>query len=279
MNTLLRRRMMMCKRNWLTPSTIQTINTAFGNDGYKVVNATNDYLNGIALTDMNKATNLAGYINEDAMLVCSIGIEPQGVTMPIRWLVGDGTSYVNSNIVVTSNVDITVKYKGDGTTAVYQQVFGSRSGSSTQTNRFGFYAYHVSLNKQILDVGGYRNQINIIQNITKPHTYRYYNGVFYCDNITQNVTNNNLWPTVSLYLGALHNTTVSINGVSDFIKGNVAFYDIKDTANYMFVPIVCSTKNGMVDIKNGTYHPNLGTGAFGEYYTLQDGETPWTPQT
>ena len=50
---------------WLTQATQQAILGAFGvTDGMAVINATNDYLNGIAASDMDKATALAGFINE-----------------------------------------------------------------------------------------------------------------------------------------------------------------------------------------------------------------------
>ena len=57
---------------WLTKETKQAILGAFGDDGKAVINATNAYLNGIAASDRDKATALAGFINEDPMMVCSL---------------------------------------------------------------------------------------------------------------------------------------------------------------------------------------------------------------
>ena len=77
---------------WLYPTTKTTILAAFGaTDGTVVIAATNAYLDGIAASDKVKATALAALINEDPMMVCSLGLEPQGVTMPVRWITKTGT--------------------------------------------------------------------------------------------------------------------------------------------------------------------------------------------
>ena len=58
---------------WLTGATMAAILAAFGQtDGKAVIKATNAYLNALAETDPTKASALAGFINEDPMLVCSL---------------------------------------------------------------------------------------------------------------------------------------------------------------------------------------------------------------
>ena len=49
---------------WLTAATMRAILGAFGDDGKAVIKATNEYLNGIAASDRDKATALAGFINQ-----------------------------------------------------------------------------------------------------------------------------------------------------------------------------------------------------------------------
>ena len=77
---------------WLTTATKQAILGAFGADGAAVINATNAYLNALAAqgaAGKSKATALAGFINEDPMMVCSLGLEPELTVlpaMPIRML-------------------------------------------------------------------------------------------------------------------------------------------------------------------------------------------------
>ena len=96
---------------WLKFATRAAILAAFGQtDGKAVIKATNAYLNALAATDSNKASALAGFINEDPMMVCSIGLQPQGVTMPIRWLVGDGTATVTTSILAYPSTKIHMVY-------------------------------------------------------------------------------------------------------------------------------------------------------------------------
>jgi hypothetical protein len=77
----------------LLSATLQAIVAAFGAEGTEVIAKTNDYLNRIAQTDPQRALLLAGFINEDPMLVCSL-VE----TSKTRWLVGDGKANVNTGI-------------------------------------------------------------------------------------------------------------------------------------------------------------------------------------
>lgn len=69
---------------WLLSATLQAIVAAFGAEGTEVIAKTNDYLNQIATTDPQRALLLAGFINEDPMLVCSL-VE----TSKTRWLYPD----------------------------------------------------------------------------------------------------------------------------------------------------------------------------------------------
>ena len=83
---------------WLKTATQQAIIAAFGREeGIAVISRTNDYLNALALTDQTRAQQLAMFINEDPLLVCSL-VE----TSKTRWLVGDGVAYINTNIAFGS---------------------------------------------------------------------------------------------------------------------------------------------------------------------------------
>ena len=67
-------------RNWLLPATKQAILGAFGDDGVAVIKATNAYLNGIAASDRDKATALAGFINynaDSAVGICQFFYVPE----------------------------------------------------------------------------------------------------------------------------------------------------------------------------------------------------------
>ena len=94
---------------WLSHAAKQAILGAFGDDGWAVIKATNAYLNGIAASDRDKATALAGFINEDPMMVCSLGLEPELTTlpsMPIRLMDNNGTAYINTGVALAAGLDI-----------------------------------------------------------------------------------------------------------------------------------------------------------------------------
>ena len=58
---------------WLMTATAQAILAAFGaEEGMVVISKTNDCLNGIAATDTARAQQLADFIQEDPLLVCSL---------------------------------------------------------------------------------------------------------------------------------------------------------------------------------------------------------------
>ena len=80
--------------NWLEHATQQAIIAAFGaEEGIQVISLTNDYLNAIAATDKERAQQLAMFINEDPMLICSL-VE----TSKERWLTipqGKNDGYCN----------------------------------------------------------------------------------------------------------------------------------------------------------------------------------------
>ena len=81
--------------NWLMTATAQAIIAAFGaEEGTQVISLTNDYLNAIAATDKERAQQLANFIQEDPMLVCSL-VE----TSKTRWLVGDGKAKIITDVV------------------------------------------------------------------------------------------------------------------------------------------------------------------------------------
>ena len=102
---------------WLLSGTArQAIMAAFGVDGAAVIAATNEYLNGIAAQGQAgkaKATALAGLINEDPMMVCSIVDTPK-----FRYGLFDGTAYIKSGLTNTTGflVDMDIifdKVSGD----------------------------------------------------------------------------------------------------------------------------------------------------------------------
>lgn len=146
---------MLGTSRWLKPWATQAIMAAFGVDGPAVIQATNKYLNGIAASDKAKATALAGFINEDPMMVCSLGLEPQGVTMPVRWLVGDGTAYLNANITLPDdNIKVEfIVHKVVPEPSGWHLMFGRRYGSGN-----GYFGLHLQGSTLYANLGSNANK-------------------------------------------------------------------------------------------------------------------------
>ena len=258
---------------WLTQATKQAILGAFGDDGKAVINATNAYLNGIAASDRDKATALAGFINEDPMMVCSLGLEVPGVTMPIRWLVSDGASWIDTGIK-NIDKDYTAKFKYKGPFSV-----GTRIDNTWQTNR-SYYIGNTTPTSARADwpIG------NTTQNLSWSEASLYdmevskgllkVNGaIIYSGSVSSAVC-----PDYTYYVFAINN----FGSMSGCYEGqHFANHELiyKGTSVQNLVPFVSPTRNGMVDLVAGVFHPNQGTGHFTDAYTLQDGVTHWTPST
>ena len=275
---------------WLTFAAKQAIVGAFGDDGYAVIGATNQYLNGIAASDRDKATALAGFINEDPMMVCSLGLEPSGMSipMPIRWIVGDGNSYIKTGIVLTRDAVISEAL------AIYTHT------SNTNNSIFGAYlassAYYVVSSwdaKYFIARGGSSQYTQNIQvNVEKLFRIEYLNGkrTAYIDGTMYGQDTGSTFTTLAMYLMARNNS-----GNADLLSKHKAAY-IKfmaadETPNYWFVPYIVGTNGlaadkvstgvaqaagakGMLDIVNCIFYPNAGTGQF----TIPDiSYTPSTP--
>lgn len=274
-NLLERRNMMMpLSDNWLDKQTIQTLLTAFGAGGSAVIKETNAYLNNIAGGDFNKAYMLAGFINEDPMMVCSLGLQPQGISMPIRWLVGDGQSWIGTSIIPTDNTIVETKIKVLNRITSHIVVFGSRDDVVEQF--YISFAFHIS-DKIRLDFASTRLETaNAVQD-----------GVYSIEfGKTKAIINKVSYGTFSDNLGSgalpVYLMAGNNSGEPQYGTGLAApMFKMKEggTITHHFIPLLSATRNGMVDLVNATFNPNQGTGHFTDTYTFQDGETPWTPGT
>lgn len=257
---------------WLRDATMQAIMAAFGVDGPAVIAATNEYLNGIAASDKAKATALAGFINEDPMMVCSLGLEPQGVTMPERKIISVNNAWSDfSDLVIQAPVTCDIKFlmksvSGDKVMVAignfrWMTIDGSRwcvANSSYVT---------ISSPTPQADVE-YTNKIDVSTTQSKTYingTLVYTGGVpptrtgvklFRNDG-----TNTSSWAASGSYFYYIH-------GYND--NGDVAW----------FVPFVKNGVNGILEIVSGTWKGNENTSANSSYtisYTRNG--TPWTPST
>ena len=116
---------------WLQSATLQAIVAAFGSaEGTEVIAKTNDYLNRIATTDPQRALFLAGFINEDPMLVCSL-VE----TSKVRYAIGGVSCQFSTGIVPTDTMQINSMFRMNEMTQyspVYQQGYMNENGNWTR---------------------------------------------------------------------------------------------------------------------------------------------------
>ena len=274
---------------WLKAATTQAILAAFGVvDGKAVIKATNAYLNALAATDPNKASAIAGFINEDPMMVCSLGLQPQGVQMPIRWLVGDGNAWFSTGYIpLGSDLEFGVKFKMLAAGQGNKGIFGKGSYSNQIAN--AIYA-------TCWTTGGYPNLVMFgwqgkhggWSGDTTGSKYDYILDFHY-------ILKSGASRFISTKDGLADKDksyTESINYTDDgipmyFFKGNnagasksaIAFGYAKQDGieKFLYYPCIHNGELGMADIISKTWKGNeAGSGAFTIAYTLPDGTT-WTP--
>ena len=243
---------------WLTDAATTAILAAFGQtDGKAVIKATNAYLNALAATDPNKASALAGFINEDPMLVCSLGLQPQGVTMPIRLATIRNKSVsdhlYNGLILPTpfsqvGKMEMTILAPHNNTMIL--------SGATSNTDMNGYYSF------------GGNNSLKA-GTITRIGTWTLNVLVSVGLNFTTNTKAQNIRIAGWTHTSWNYDLTIKqwdILAVDD------------TTPLYQLVPF--KTKEDEIcflNLVDLTLHHNVYTDPFTESYVEQDGVTPWTP--
>lgn len=253
--------------DWLTNQTKATLITNFGEtDGQAIIDATNAYLDSL---DVEYATGLAGFINQDPMLVCSISIEPYGVSMPIRWLVGGVDSWIDTLHTPTARVKIHTLFiplSAQGP-CVYSSAI-SYDRDTFECYPWGNLQFNYGnsskwLSNGLLELWSDANVFRYIEGTgaEQTHVFPAYSGTFPFD----------------LALFASKRSSSPATPGSGYVR--MAFYEMQDANNYKARLVPCTSLNGMLDLETLTLFPNQGTGAFTEYYTEADKLTPWTPGT
>ena len=235
--------------NWLLSATQQAIIAAFGaEEGIAVIRRTNDYLNALALTDTTRAQQLAMFINEDPMLVCSL-VE----TSKTRWLVGDGKAKIITDVVPSANTGVKVLLKK--ISSVHNS-FAFSAG--TLNDRYGVYdqgnilLYWYYPNGYKSTGVSYSNTLLIEYNIDSRISIKDISG-----NELYGATLNQIDCSGVLQTGS---STTYPNGVDSYE------YMIAETNGvevFHGIPCTYQGEAGMLDIISGTFHPNANTeGAF-----------------
>lgn len=241
---------------WLMVATQAAILSAFGAEGAGVIQATNAYLNGLATTDREKAQALAGFINEDPMLVCSI-VE----TSKTRWLVGDGKAYIDTGVKFDANDEVLLD-------------FYSLSNS-------GNYAFFGAKNTEGAEISVFWNNTRLdIANPSSQSAFSWVNSasnIFYADKHYKLTYNKDA--CILLDVDSDTSTTSDISMYANFVGTQPVFlfavnrpsiwhgwfkcakFRIGNKAHLL--PFIRNGECGMIDILTGTFYPNANTeGAF-----------------
>jgi hypothetical protein len=233
---------------WLLSATKQAIVAAFGSaEGTEVIAKTNDYLNRIATTDPQRALLLAGFINEDPMLVCSL-VE----TSKTRWLVGDGVAYINTGISARKTLNVEIK------TSKIVRVSGENLLLGSGVNWSNMYGINWSPNNAKVIPYIYYDGVSTASGLPTEGVFTLNQSGFYIDGV-QYLSKS---PTTNGSDREIYIFCVNLGNVSYGSKYNNAYtYFTENGADIAhFIPHLRPNREaGMLDIISGTFHPNANT--------------------
>ena len=269
----------------LSPSAREEINTKFGStDGPKVINAAQQYIKSLG---KEKGSNLLQFINEDPMMVCSLGLSVEGVTMPIYGLKGDGNAYMNLNVILNQDDVVSVFTKPTtGNTAEF--IFGSRESIGS---RMYYYIYCNGNTKNISycynnnAIYGITTDVDIIREMKIEDGKCYSNGTLVATLTKSAFTTPSVAYLFSAYAnGSVH--SMRYKGVigNCIIEGKrfLVPWTLKEArpAAKCYPQRASAVGTiGMIDIENDIFYINEnGSGSFSKAIVNPDG-TPWTPST
>lgn len=250
----------------LSSSAKGEINTKFGStDGPKVINAAQQHIKSLG---KEKGSNLLQFINEDPMMVCSLGLEPQGVTMPIRWLVGDGASLIDLGIKLGTGSKTLAAFKYITNPVNNKSLLAGVNVQQIHYNQYLYYQYQGTWNSTGMSLAK-DTEYEIETSLMQGSQYIKVNGVIKKTTTsggTQEPTTNTC---IFSYSPEGTGTEVTCKFAKAWLNGEL----VRD-----MVPFIGRTMgDGMIDLADMNFHENKGTGTFGEAYT-RNGQ-PWTPST
>lgn len=275
---------------WLSQAAQRAIMDAFLDDGMAVIKATNAYLNQLAASGQagkDKATALAWLINEDPMMVCSLGLEVELTVlpkMPIRCLGNNGTAYINTGIIPNSTTEIELIYRY----ATKGGIVGSGQQYNT-TDAMVVITYEGSSQFGLYIAGAN----NIWYGSPQTNTWFKFNinvrGVTVKNLSTSATATANTGMTTLATSSRSMYIYTSNSANSDLARlGNCTFQYCEFKQNgetHRFIP--CKHKvngvltAGMLDLWDNVWHGNAGSGSFTEEFGyMQNGSwVTWTPST
>ena len=261
---------------WLTVAAAQAILGAFGQtDGMAVIKATNAYLTQLAASDRDKATALAGFINEDPMMVCSLGLQPQLTVlpaMPIRGLFQSTTGYFESQYYPNGSDKFEVVFKYKEFVANYNGTIYGAYNLSNGDNNCRYYTFNSGSRStsRFSYKSGYDDSVSA-PSYNVRHIAIDDAGTLYIDGTLKKSNT----PQTFTCAGPFRLFTTGWTHVPERSAGVSIYHGkINDGATLWMVPLKRNGNFEMVDLVSGNLATRVGT--FTEFYELPDG-TPWTP--
>ena len=207
-----------------------------------------------AVTEIAAELNSAGYAVEIKPRVERVSRLPAGYT-ELTFIKSSGTQYIDSGFKPNQNSAVTIDLEIDGSFSEFTAPFGARVGNTLQfwtfTNKNGSHwsARYGTTN------------VDVSKPITGRHTVSLSKNVFSVDgaSVTASAATfqsaHNIWIFAANNGGAIQYPCVAtIYSCKIYNNGTL----VRD-----FVPAKNSTgAAGLYDLKNGTFHPNAGSGSF-----------------
>ena len=227
---------------YLSPAAIADITAAFGAEAAQVISRTKKYLSAIARTDTTRAQQLALFINEDPLLVCSL-VE----TSKTRWLVGDGNAYIITELTASADSEYETKViPSTKQNATYFALFGCGYEHTTyigsnQVNHNGKYGDVFNECKNAVEITIKLGSYGFILNDGEPRVLS--------NSYNAQIGGRNMW----IFHANIGNGAIWTGFMAYYkqTKGGSQYADL--------IPYNNGTECGMLDLVTYTFYPNANT--------------------
>lgn len=273
---------------YFTEAAIQAILTTFGaTDGWAIINATDKYLLDIAFGSSDgkqKALALASHINEDPMMVCSLGLQPMGMSIPVpvRLMYGDYRSYINTGKTVFSRssiLEVQYRFRNPSYTGNHSAAIGGKPSYNSRDLSISFGSWYVNSKFYIGYRSSYTNDVAYTKDANL-HTVSLQANKLYNDGTLIKTYTAYSFTSVNLAIYRVFGGGGDSNGIGQEIA--LGYGVVGDARGiYRFLPCLHNGGLGMYCIDDCTFYPNAGSGSFAvEYGYMQNGSwVTWTPTT
>lgn len=220
----------------------------------------------VLLTDLNN--RLLSYNNRTVLisngdLPIILSAKTNSIYKKLEYLKGEGSQYINTGIIATSNVKLVLDYENGSTGGKW--IIGGRTAYQSADSigiHINFNNTYTIVNSASRDI---TNDINI-RDINSRHILELSGTAFVVDDVTiATYTNSITNGTYPIYIFSCNSGNAADSRMSN---GKLYSCKIYDENNLIgdFIPVMRITDNvvGLYNILNDTFYTNQGTGAFTE---------------